>query len=540
MDLEPTPGMRLRINGDDIEFTALDNSEYVYAETGKEATVYRVLKGGEYYALKVFNPAYQNERLTKNSLKLAQFNSVTGLKVANRTVITERTFPDLTRKYPSLQFAILMPWIQGALWGNLMANQHTLRKDKYIQISRLLMGVICNLESRKLAHCDLSNNNFIIDPALNSIELIDIESMYASDMPRPVPDISYGTPGYRTPWIAEKGIWEPGGDRFAAAILCAEIMSWDNPEIRENRADDSETYFTEDEIGSKSKRYKLMKKYLGTLDPSLSVLFDKAWLSKNFEDCPPVCEWQAVIANLLPVQTPDVTQPSPTKMQVSHTILDFGVLGQPNRVIDLVVTNIGSSTLEGTISCEPWVLASPEEFSVPPNGSARIVVSLKSNLPKPQSKYEFRSPSALVIDSNGGTEVIGATFIVPKKGMVSQSQTISLSDGTRTNNTPQKKRGGCLSIWLLAVIIGNAFLALSSLTSISDNGLIFLLSLAQIVNAIAILNWKKWGVYGFAACILLALLVLSSLGSGLYGFVSLIVQSSLLYFLVKPAWQFMD
>lgn len=546
MDFEPTPGMLLKINGEDIEFTALDNSEYVYAETGREATVYRVLKGGEYYAFKVFNPAFQNEHLTKNSLKLAQFNTVTGLKVANRTVITEKAFPDLTRTYPSLRFAILMPWIQGALWGNLMANEHTLRKDKYIQISKLLMGVICNLESRGLAHCDLSNNNFIIDPALNSIELIDIESMYASDMPRPT-SISSGTPGYRYPWAAKQGIWELGGDRFAAAILCAEIMTWSNPEIRENRAEESETFFTEEEIGSKSKRFKLMKEKLGQVDPSFSNLFENAWFSKSFEDCPPICQWKDAVESLPPARDPEIPRLAPTKMRVSHTILDFGVLEQPNKVLDLVVTNAGTSTLEGTISCEPWISASPDEFSISRGVSTRIVVSLKTNLPKPQGKYEFRTPSALVIDSNGGTEVIGATFIVPKKGMVSQPQAISLSGGARANPALQKKRGGCLTTWLVFVIIADCLAALSSLALIGDNSImdgfgefLLLLSIGQIVSAVGILNWKKWGVYGFVTCVLLSVLVGFSLGDSTMSFLQLLVQALLLYFLVKPAWQFMD
>lgn len=296
MSFEPKPGMKIVLDGEAIEFVALETSSgspsvFVYAEAGKEGTVYKVLKNKKHYALKVFHPEYQDKRLIKNTEKLSHYKTLNGFRVTERTLINRKYFPDIVDEFPELNYSILMPWIQGEVWGNLMTSEPPLQGEKYVRIARLLMEIICDLETQGLAHCDLSNNNFIIDPMLSSIELIDIEDMYAPDMPRPIPDISYGTVGYRTKWIAENGLWGPNSDRFASAILCAEIITWQFKEIRENRAGDT-SFFDENEIGQYSERYHLMVDSLGKLSLELSNLFQIAWISKHPVQCPSACEWE--------------------------------------------------------------------------------------------------------------------------------------------------------------------------------------------------------------------------------------------------------
>ena len=242
MSFEPMPGLKINLDGETVEFVALEASGpasvFVYAEAGKEGTVYKVLKNKKQYALKVFYPQYQDKRLIKNTERLSQYKTMKGLRVAERTLINRKTHPNLVGEIPELNYSILMPWIQGTIWGNLMESEHPLQSKNYFRIAKILMEIVCNMENQGLAHCDLSNNNFIIDPTLSSIELIDIENMFAPDMPRPVPDISYGAIGYRTKWIAENGLWGSTSDRFASAILCSEIMTWHNKEIRDNKVGD--------------------------------------------------------------------------------------------------------------------------------------------------------------------------------------------------------------------------------------------------------------------------------------------------------------
>lgn len=443
MSFEPKPGMSIKLNGESIEFVSLEASGpasvFVYAEAGREGNVYKVLKNRKQYALKVFYPEYQDKRLIKNTERISQFKALRGFRVAERTVIDRKSFPDIVDEFPELNYSVLMPWIQGTIWGNLMISERPLPQGKYFQIAKILLEIIYTLEDQGLAHCDLSNNNFIIDPTLSSIELIDIEDMYAPDMPRPIPDISYGTIGYRTKWIAENGLWGPKSDRFASAILCSEIITWHNKEIRDNKAGDT-SFFDEVEIGEASERYRIMKSYLGKLDSDLPVLFEKAWFSKNSDHCPPVTDWMNVVNKLDAPKTEvegsgdygdghgrghgggtgiyrpgdDISHGVPPKMEVSHSLLDFGVLQKSNNELHIVIENTGGSVLTGSFILAPWMETSPSGFSIQPGDKRKIIVSINSEFPKPQSGQEYRAPNALVIESNAGVEVIGARYKLVK------------------------------------------------------------------------------------------------------------------------------
>jgi serine/threonine protein kinase len=437
MIFEPEPGMSIDLHDESIEFVAVQSegrpSVFVYAESGKEGTVYKVLKGEEFYALKVFYPEYRNRRLLENTKKLSRFKNLEGFRVAERTIINRQRFPDLITSYPELHYSVLMPWIEGTVWGNLQSMEDNLldRKD-YLQIAQSLIRVVSKLEAQGLAHCDLSNYNFIIDPNDSSVQLIDIEDMYAPDMPHPVPDISYGTPGYRTRWIAENGLWGPASDRFASAILCAEILAWHDPEIRRSKAGEV-SYFDEEEIGENSERYRLMKEFLATVDPDISLLFEKAWFASAFDECPSVADWrnalEQVIRSTFNVQekaTPSTsktvpkkrrqmsqragtTVDSPSRMQITPSIIDFGTVKHPDIEREIEILNIGGSLLTGTIHSEvSWIDVSQDHFSLKPGESCAVTISLNNTLPR--AAKEYRPPNALVIESHDVREVLGATY----------------------------------------------------------------------------------------------------------------------------------
>ena len=494
MTFEPEPGMQIRLGKDEvIEFLPLEESGlasvFVYAESGKEGTVYKVLKNQEKYALKVFYPEYRDIRLHENTEKLTRFKDLEGFRVAERNLFEPDEYPQLLKQYPDLTYAVLMPWIEGTIWGNLMLDPDpTLKPDNYIQIAKTLTRVISKLEGQGLAHCDLSNNNFIIVHDLSEIELIDVESMYAPDMPRPIPDISYGTIGYRTPWIAEHGLWRPESDRFATAILCSEILVWHNEEIQEKRSGNT-SFFDEDEIGQENERFELMIRYLDEMDKTLPMLFEKAWFSKDFSQCPPVAEWFETVQNIgaesvseqesLPTEnlseeiildsketasgeeeaqvgheaeqlssldvkeasaeeaqapeTPmgeemdeaeietlaqkrDGTIPKgvPPKMDISIEMLDFGIVGKPENTRQFSITNSGGAPLIVSIQPEDWVNISHPRVTLAPDETQIITATLNAKYPRPHKGREFRTAMALSVDSNVGTEVISAQFIIPK------------------------------------------------------------------------------------------------------------------------------
>ena len=581
MTFEPEPGTRIHLKNDEvIEFLPLEESGpasvFVYAESGKEGTVYKVRKEQEQYALKVFYPPYRDKRLLENTDKLDRFKELEGFRVAKRTVITPEGFPDLLNKFPDLTYAVLMPWIEGTVWGNLMTETNpTLQLEHYVQIAHALTRVVSHLELQGLAHCDLSNNNFIIAESPAGIQLIDVEDMYAPDMPRPVPDVSYGSIGYRTKWIAEKGLWGPESDRFSMAVLCSEMLTWHNEEIRANKSGNT-SFFDEEEIGEESDRYKLMVSYLSHHADDLPALLERAWFSTTFEQCPTVAEWREAVrklkvqvapepspymedqariatliirnrslptqkqvetisepeapvieAELLPVPAAkdqateeiqevakglperhlrhasseleaeypleagvrdsveevvsgigeviqgqslsesDVDSPQevadqlaeqvddvapeqadpesepgppaeevddgiqietalpeqseadlpigvPPKMNINVEILDFGTVGKAEKQQRFSISNSGGARLDVSIQAEDWIELSQRDFALQPGEQQLITAAINARVPLPRNSLEYRTASALTVESNVGSEVIGAKFSVAK------------------------------------------------------------------------------------------------------------------------------
>ena len=77
-----------------------------------------------------------------------------------------------------------------------------------------------------------------------------------------------------------------------------------------------------------------------------------------------------------------------------------------------------------------------------------------------------------------------------------------------------RKRGGCLTAFLVVVLVGNLWSALSTLLAgpIPDFPpalpvVAVFLSLAQCVFVVGIWKWKRWGVYGFVATVLVGIAI---------------------------------
>jgi hypothetical protein len=95
----------------------------------------------------------------------------------------------------------------------------------------------------------------------------------------------------------------------------------------------------------------------------------------------------------------------------------------------------------------------------------------------------------------------------PSPGNLSDFQSLFKTDYARTSPTyaPDKERGGCLTAYLVflmigAVVSGLRFLTLSSdeTNNISSDFLIILIAvvLAHIACIVGLWNWKRWGYYG--------------------------------------------
>jgi len=120
-----------------------------------------------------------------------------------------------------------------------------------------------------------------------------------------------------------------------------------------------------------------------------------------------------------------------------------------------------------------------------------------------------------------------------------------------TNYSSSKpERGGCLTWWLglslvfsiLAILL---FLGLGS--ELSRRGFASLVVIGVVAIGVNLLflygiyEWKRWGVYGFAAASIISL-VISIIGrtATTRDFVSPFIQIGLLWYLVKDKWDYFD
>ena len=106
------------------------------------------------------------------------------------------------------------------------------------------------------------------------------------------------------------------------------------------------------------------------------------------------------------------------------------------------------------------------------------------------------------------------------------------------------QRHGCLTAWLVFMIVINAIMAVLTPISIAGwkqmglnpspvyIGVIVLCLISNVVFAIALLRWQKWGFYGFIAASIVALAENLSLGFGvaqsLFGLIGIAILYCLL------------
>ena len=109
-------------------------------------------------------------------------------------------------------------------------------------------------------------------------------------------------------------------------------------------------------------------------------------------------------------------------------------------------------------------------------------------------------------------------------------------------NTPrQKSRHGCLTAYLILIIIANAGVGLYYLIGVNNLEQTFpgvpisvfftlaILDVANIVCAIALFRWNKWGFWGFCVTTVIALILNIILGLGVYSIVSSIISLAIMF-----------
>jgi len=307
-----------------------------YAQEGRQGVVYQLVSGDQRRALKMFKPMYRVPALVSLADRIACFAELPGLEVCSRTVLSATHHGELLQNYTELTYAVLMPWIDGPTWMNVVLLKQPLSHEQSLMLARALARALTTMEERNLAHCDLSGQNLLL-PALagatahvmsrgllsadlqrtfrggpacsrvDEVALVDLEGMYAPGLDHPR-DIISGSAGYAHKTVGQ-GVWAPEADRFAGAVLLMEMLGWHDERVRSMAWGDS--FFDVQEPQQFCERFRLLREVLQPYGYKLVNLFEQAWFSESLLQCPTFGEWavslpQARVVELSPVNTAQI------------------------------------------------------------------------------------------------------------------------------------------------------------------------------------------------------------------------------------------
>ncbi|GGA38783.1 hypothetical protein [Paenibacillus physcomitrellae] len=300
MAFNPNPGDQIQIGGTNyIIGTHPAAPGMAYAQAGRQGVVYQLIpENGEAsltMALKIFLPKFRIPSRVHLSQTMEEFSRLQGLKVCQREVLTPEINGKLIAEYPDLLYAVLMPWVHGWTWMDVLGGGDAMSPAESLEAARLLSSVGSAMEQRGIAHCDLSAPNVMFTEDSSSrlgIELVDVEQMFSPRLDPP--DLLLGgSPGYassRTSAGHPSAVWNAYADRFSGAVLIAEMLGWCEPEVRELAW--GESYFDPEEMQRPCERYYLLNRTLEQRwGKETAELFARAWGSGDSRFCPTFGEW---------------------------------------------------------------------------------------------------------------------------------------------------------------------------------------------------------------------------------------------------------
>lgn len=306
--LEPQPGTTITLD-DKYQFMPHPTvPTMAFAQEGRKAVVYQLAKDGRKYALKIFKPRFRDASMVNTSQNISKL-ALKGLEACSRTCFSRPTYAGLINKYPDMEYAVLMPWVNGSTWFDVVYGQMSLNQDACKMIAKNTADVLANLEKQGYAHCDVAGANVIVNTLNGDVNFIDVEDMYGPGLPDPTA-YPMGTEGYqhRQAPTLSKGQWCAAGDRFSAAVLFAEMLGWSNAEVRNQR--DEEHYFAAQEMQDpSSSRYKLLLDTLKNLSQTIADYFARAWTSATLKECPSMADWAKalefpIVSQWIPIEAP--------------------------------------------------------------------------------------------------------------------------------------------------------------------------------------------------------------------------------------------
>ncbi|WP_390587450.1 protein kinase [Paenibacillus illinoisensis] len=301
-----------------------------YGQEGREGTVYKLINSsGESSALKVFRPAFRQPSIMKLTELVADLTVHSGLRVWSRTILNPLEDMELLGQYPELLYGAHMPWIDGVTWSEFMLGREALSREQSLKMATGLVSTMAVLEQAGIAHADLSASNvLIINPNEEakdlSVELVDVEGMYAKQLEEP-DNLPEGTTGYTATFLRDYGDWSPLSDRFAGGVLLAEMLAWSSTDICKQAWGDS--YFDPQEIQQQSERYVLLQATLEQCYGSeVAALLERLWNAEQLQQCPTFGEWQIALVSAKQFMEEEVVLLTEMDIELEQSIEDSNYL----------------------------------------------------------------------------------------------------------------------------------------------------------------------------------------------------------------------
>lgn len=283
----PEPGDTLVLFGAPLAFPQHPSARIrmPHSAEGGRATVYELRDAaGRRLALKVFRRQFREPGLAQSGARLGGFRALEGMDAAQRQVLLPGE--DVVRRFPDLEYALLMPWIDGETWTDVLMRKMPLPAGTAIHLCARFLSVMRALETAGAAHTDIACGNVVVRQDPIGVQLLDLEDMYLPGAPLPV-NPRPGSDGYQH--RLREPVFCPEGDRYAAAVLAAEMLAMANPALTELGSD---TGMFGGHAGDSvaDAAYARVDAWLRQVAPAFASAFWRAWHAPRLAECPTLAE----------------------------------------------------------------------------------------------------------------------------------------------------------------------------------------------------------------------------------------------------------